>query len=86
MSLELINKYENPEQVSVVKNEVAKLSDHDKALYTAECVEDLVTDIKVTGWKKWLLKAGIVIIPLILGAILGKYFPDVATMFTSFIG
>ena len=86
MSLELINKYDDPAQVEVVKAETEKLSDHDKALYAADCVESLITEIKVSGWQKWLLQAAKVSIPLIIGAILGKYFPDIANLVAGFLG
>lgn len=82
----LINKYEDPAQAEVVKTEFGKLSTRDKVLFGADVVETTIEKAKATGWKKWLLKAAIVVVPLILGAILGYYYPDLQGLLAGLVG
>lgn len=79
-------KYDNPEQVEIVKSEIAKLTAHDKALYTAESIQAMISDIKTSGWKAWTLKVAAVVIPLVAGALIGMYCPQLHNVLTYFIG
>lgn len=79
-------KYDNPEQIEVVKAELAKLSKHDKALFAADSLHTLVNNIKTTGWKAWALKAAKIIVPLGIGILVATYAPQLSAVLSQFIG
>lgn len=69
-------KYDNPEQIEVVKAELAKLSANDKALFAAKSLEMTINNIKADGWKAYAFKVAKVIIPLGIGILVAQYVPQ----------
>lgn len=79
-------KYDNPEQIEIVKAELAKLSKHDKALFAADSLHTVIDNIKATGWKSWLVSAGKVIIPLGIGILVATYAPQLSAILSQYVG